>query len=122
MTRFLSVASLTLLSQAYLGAQQSGDDAAAAAAGMLGCLGCGTFALIPLILLVVQIVLLVWVARDSKSRGMDGAVIWMIFVFLVPIIGLVVYLFSRPQGNLKKCASCGNQRLEAAAKCPHCGN
>ena len=79
-------------------------------------------ALIPLILLVVQIALLVWVARDSKSRGMDGAAIWMIFVFLVPIIGLVVYWFSRPQGNLTKCLSCGNTRLEAAAKCPHCGN
>jgi uncharacterized membrane protein YhaH (DUF805 family) len=122
MTQSLRLASIALLWQAYLGAQPQSDDAAAAAAGMLGCLGCGTFALIPLILLVVQIVLLVWVARDSKSRGMDGAVIWMIFVFLVPIIGLVVYLFSRPQGNLKKCESCGNKRLEAAAKCPHCGN
>lgn len=121
MTQSLRLASIALLSQAYLGAQPS-DDAAAAAAGMLGCLGCGTFALIPLLLLVVQIVLLVWVARDSKSRGMDGAVVWMIFVFLVPLIGLVVYLFSRPQGNLKKCPSCGNKRLEAAAKCPHCGN
>jgi uncharacterized membrane protein YhaH (DUF805 family) len=123
MTKSLRLASIALLSQAYVGAhQQSGDDAAAAAAGMLGCLGCGTFALIPLILLVVQIALLVWVARDSKSRGMDGAVVWMIFVFLVPIIGLVVYWFSRPQGNLTKCPSCGNTRLEAAAKCPHCGN
>ena len=46
----------------------------------------------------------------------------MIFVFLVPVIGLIVYIFSRPAGTLIKCPSCGNQRLQAAAKCPHCGN
>ena len=123
MTRFLRFAALALLSQAHLVAQQRPGEDAAAAAGLLGCLGCGTFVLvIPVILFVVQIALLVWVARDAKSRGMDSAVMWMIFVFLVPIVGLIVYLFSRPQGNVIKCASCANKRLEAAAKCPHCGN
>ena len=93
------------------------------AAGILSCLGCGTFVLaIPLILFAIQIAMLVWVARDSKSRGMDAAFMWMVFVFIVPIVGFVVYLFSRPQGNLIRCGSCANKRLEASAKCPHCGN
>jgi uncharacterized membrane protein YhaH (DUF805 family) len=123
MTRLLRLAVFALMSQAFVSAASQPNDDAAAAAGLLGCLGCGTvFLIIPLILFVVQIALLVWVARDAKSRGMDNAVLWMIFVFVVPIIGLVVYLFSRPQGNLIKCASCGNNRLEAAVKCPHCGN
>ena len=38
------------------------------------------------------------------------------------IIGLIIYLFSRPQGNLIQCAHCNNKRLQASAKCPHCGN
>ncbi len=115
-------AAVWALLQALLSAQRPGDDAANAAAGALGCLGCGTFLLIPVVLFGVQIAILIWVVKDSKARGMDGAVIWMIFVFLVPVIGLIVYVFSRPQGALVKCASCGNMRLQASARCPHCGN
>ena len=122
MARLSTLSSVLLLWRASLAAQPRSDDAGAAAAGALGCLGFGTFLLLPIILLVVQIAVLVWVARDSKSRGMDGAAVWMIFVFLVPIIGLIVYILSRPTGAVIKCPSCGNQRLQAAAKCPHCGN
>ncbi len=123
MPRFLSCASATLLlSHAHLYAQRRSRSDEDAAAAVLGCLGCGTFLVIPLVLLAIQIALLVWVARDAKARGLDGAVVWMIFVFLVPVIGIVVYLFSRPQGELVRCAHCGNKRLQAAAKCPHCGN
>jgi len=123
MAKSVRVAALVLLSPAVLAAQSRSGDDAAAAAGILGCLGCGAVALaIPLILLIVQIVLLVWVARDAKARGMDNAVLWMLLVFFVPVIGVVVYMFSRPQGKLTKCATCSNKRLEVAAKCPHCGN
>jgi hypothetical protein len=52
---------------------------------------------------------------------MDGAVIWMLFVFFVPVLGLVVYIFSRPQGKIVPCEKCGNKRLQASAQCPHCG-
>ncbi len=123
MTERASAAFVWVVSQAYLSAQgRPGDDAAGAAAGALGCLGCSAFLMIPVLLLIVQIALLVWVAKDSKSRGMDNAVVWMIFVFLAPVIGLIVYIFSRPTGTLVKCSSCGNMRLQVAAKCPHCGN
>jgi hypothetical protein len=99
------------------------EAAAAAAAGAASCAGCGLVGiLVPIVLLALNIALLVWVARDSKSRAMDSAVLWMILVMFTGPIGLLIYLFSRPQGNLVQCASCRNKRLQASAKCPHCGN
>ena len=83
---------------------------------------CGSFVFIPLVILALNVALLVWVARDAKSRGMDSAVIWMVLVMFTSVIGLVIYIFSRPQGNLIQCPHCHNQRLQAIAKCPHCGN
>ena len=96
------------------------------ASGCAACGGCGLFGgvllLIPICILALNIALLVWVARDAKSRGMDSSVLWMVLVMFTSVIGLIIYILSRPQGNLIRCQSCGNQRLQASAKCPHCGN
>jgi len=78
--------------------------------------------LLPILFIALNIALLVWVARDAKSRGMDSAVLWMVLVMITSVIGLVIYIFARPQGDLKQCAHCNNKRLQASAKCPHCGN
>lgn len=115
------------LSVTNLFAQRSTpSDAEAAAAGTAagaGCLACGGGMLVLIIgSIVLSIALLVWVARDAKNRGMDNAVMWMILVFFTSFIGLIIYIFSRPQGNLVECPSCKNKRLQASAKCPHCGN
>src|SRR5262245_52518557 len=118
MTPVTSSATLTSLWCLNLLAQPRGDEAAAAAA----CGGCGVFVFLLVALFVLNIALLVWVARDAKARGMDSAVIWMILVMVTGPIGLLIYIFSRPQGNLVACASCSNRRLQAGAKCPHCGN
>jgi len=91
------------------------------AGGAAACGCCGTFIFIPIVLFVISVALLVWVARDAKARGMDSAVLWMLLVFFLNLLGLVIYLFSRPQGNLVPCSNCGNQRLQASVKCPHCG-
>jgi len=99
-----------------------GDEEAAGAA----CAACGgsvlflVFAIVAVIAL--NIALLVWVARDAKARGMDSAVLWMVLVMFTSLIGLILYIFSRPQGQLMQCSHCGNRRLKASAKCPHCGN
>jgi hypothetical protein len=37
------------------------------------------------------------------------------------VIGLIVYLFSRPPGLLVPCPHCGKKRMEGSATCPHCG-
>ena len=96
-----------------------GEEAAACAA--CGTLG-GAMIIIPILFFALNIALLVWVARDAKSRGMDSAVLWMILVMFTSVIGLLIYLFSRPQGDLMQCPHCNNGRLKASAKCPHCGN
>src|SRR5467141_1536213 len=93
-----------------------------AASGVAGCALCSTFLAIPLIIFVLNIALLVWVARDAKARGMDNAVLWMILVMFTSVIGLLIYVLSRPQGNLVRCPNCGNNRLQASIKCPHCSS
>jgi len=97
---------------------QRNDDASPFVA--CGCLG--FFGVVMVAIFVLNIALLIWVARDAKSRGMDNDILWMILVMLTGIIGLIIYLFTRPQGNLAPCAHCGNKRLQVSAKCPHCGN
>ena len=47
------------------------------ACGCLGFLGVVIVAIIAL-----HIALLIWVAGDAKSRGMENAVVWMILVML----------------------------------------
>jgi len=38
--------------------------------------------------------LLIWVARDARARGMSPA-LWVGMVFVLHLLGLVVYLLSR---------------------------
>jgi uncharacterized membrane protein YhaH (DUF805 family) len=103
------------------------DDNADAAAGCAACCG-GSILLVGLVVLgaiaavVLNIALLIWVARDAKSRGMDSAVVWMLLVFFTGLIGFVIYIFSRTQGDLVECDFCNNWRLEVSRACPHCGN
>ncbi|MFQ6121387.1 MAG: PLD nuclease N-terminal domain-containing protein, partial [Methanosarcinales archaeon] len=82
----------------------------------------GAFILIPIILFIISIALLVWVARDAKNKGMDNPALWMIIVFFLNIIGLIIYLLSRPSGKLVQCEHCKNRKLESLKTCPHCGH
>ena len=101
--------------------QRAGPDGGAAA-GYAGC-GCGLLVLLFLLAVAaLHIVILVWVARDAKARGMDSPVLWLLVVIFTGVIGLIVYIFARPQGNLVACTHCQNKRLQASVKCPHCGN
>lgn len=99
----------------------SGNAEGCAACGACGA-GIGVIIFIFLAILALNIALLVWVARDAKARGLDSSVLWMILVMVTGPIGFVIYIYSRPKGELVACASCGNKRLQASAKCPHCGN
>jgi amino acid transporter len=93
------------------------------AAGGLACMGCmGFFGLIIIAIVALHIALLVWVAKDAKNRNMDAPVVWMILVLCTGIIGLIIYVLTRPQGNLILCPHCNNKRMQVSAKCPHCGN
>ena len=118
----LNRASLSLLSLLALAsplAARSRDPDPIAAVG--GCALCSTVLLIPVVIIALNFALLVWVARDAKARGMDSAMLWMILVMVTSVVGLALYIFSRPQGNVVQCSNCHNKRLQASVKCPHCG-
>jgi uncharacterized membrane protein YhaH (DUF805 family) len=127
MNRFLLFPSffVCLASRALAQSSSPSDAEGAAAAGALGAGCCGSVLFIVIFIIVMialNIALLVWVARDAKSRGLDNSVMWMILVMFTSVLGLIIYLFARPQGALVQCPNCNNKRLQASAKCPHCGN
>jgi uncharacterized membrane protein YhaH (DUF805 family) len=122
---------LLLFAAANLLAQSpTPDDAAAAAQAAAassagGAMCCGGFLFMVFAIVAIfalNIAMLIWVARDAKNRGMDTAIGWMFLVMFTSVIGLFIYIFSRPNGNLVACPHCNNKRLQASAKCPHCGN
>jgi hypothetical protein len=103
---------------------QQQKEAEEAVEGLCSACGGGIALMIGIfvVAIVLNIALLIWVARDAKSRGMDSSVLWMFLVMGSGIIGLIIYLCSRPQGQLSQCPSCNGKRLTAIAKCPHCQN
>ena len=64
--------------------------------------------------------MLVWVARDSRNRGLESVASWITPILLTNILAFLVYLLSRPKGKLVHCRHCNNRCLENAATCPHC--
>jgi hypothetical protein len=80
------------------------------------------FVIFSIAYLVALILMLAWVARDSRSRGVDGGAVWVITVLFTGFVGLLVYLASRPHGILVVCEHCYNKKLNYARLCPHCGH
>jgi hypothetical protein len=83
---------------------------------------CGSFLFIIVAIAILNIALLVWVARDAKNRGMGSAVGWVFLILFTGVIGWIIYLFSRPGGDLIICEHCHNKKLMVTRLCPHCGN
>jgi len=115
----LALGALPLLLAQSAFAQGDFDDAAAA--GVCAAMS-GILIMIPIVIIGVNIAMIVWVAKDSKARGMENSIVWMLLVFFTSIIGFLIYILSRPKGDKVACASCGNMRLRSLSKCPHCGN
>ncbi len=68
---------------------------------------------------LINVLLLLWVGRDARCRGMDSGS-WTIVILLTGLFGWLIYMSSRPSGNLTSCPNCGNSCLEAMVRCPHC--
>lgn len=83
---------------------------------------CGSFVFIIIAILILHIAILVWVAKDAKNRGMGSPVGWIFLILFTGIIGLIIYLFSRPKGELVYCNICKNKKFKVTKVCPHCGN
>jgi hypothetical protein len=95
------------------------------AAGCAACGGAFVFIIIlsvaiSIVTTIIWVFVLIWVAKDAKSRGMDNGAMWVVLVLFTGVIGLVIYIVSREQGDLVLCRDCGNKRLRESRRCPHC--
>ena len=113
---FTSTATLTL-------AQSSQNGDPAAACGVMGC-GIVIWLVAVICMLAFSVGLIIflfrWIKRDATARGMPNAstVAWF---SLLGLLGLVIYLLQRPQGNVMPCPSCGLNRMQGLPICPNCG-
>jgi hypothetical protein len=91
---------------------------------MAGCAACGAFGFIVLIIgggsMVVWILVAIWAAKDATARGMDNGALWVVLILFTGLIGLIIYLVTRPPGELVLCEECGSKRLRESRRCPHC--
>jgi hypothetical protein len=112
--------SLLLLSLPVF-AQRSGDPDAAAC-GILGC-GVVFYLLFIGLMLAAAVVIIVlifkYIKKDAMARGDNPSKAWFA---LLGLLGLLIYVLTRPQGNVMPCPSCGQGRMQGLPRCPHCGN
>jgi TM2 domain-containing membrane protein YozV len=102
------------------------ETAAAAAAAATGLAGmgfacCFLYCLFIAGCIVAWICVAIWIMRDAKSRQSENAQLVTILGWLVPLVGLIVHLATRPKVNLVPCPHCKKKRIEGSAVCPHCG-
>ena len=115
---FLFITSIQITNAIGMGTAPGGGQPGGEVCGT----ACGSLIFIIIAIFVLNIALLVWVARDAKNRGMGASVGWVFLIMLTGVIGFIIYLFSRPSGDLIYCEICKNKRLRVATVCPHCGN
>ena len=101
-------------------------DAAAAAAAATGLAGIGFACCFLYLLFIVGclaawIFVAIWIMGDAKSRQSENAQLVTILGWLVPVVGLIVHLVTRPNVKLVVCPNCKKKRIEGGAVCPHCG-
>jgi len=102
------------------------ETAAAAAAAATGLMGMGFACCFLYLLLIagfvaVWLCVAIWIMRDAKSRQSENAQLVTILGWLVPVVGLIVHLATRPNVTLVPCPHCKKKRIEGSAVCPHCG-
>jgi len=88
----------------------------------------GTVCLILVVFdLIISLIIALWIYKDAKERGKNGAV-WGVIGFILNIIGLIIWLIVRPSISEKpttktsdrRCPACGRIIPEDARTCPYC--
>jgi hypothetical protein len=70
--------------------------------------------------LIARLAMLIWLVRDCRSRGVDGAPVWVFLVLIFGPLAFLIYIASRPQGPLVICNHCFNRIPAYAKRCHHC--
>ena len=92
----------------------------AGAACLAGTVGCVIFIITGLVSFAVHVFMMVYAYKDSKARGDQNAVLWLVLVFFFPLVGFIIYMVARPKGGLVPCPNCKQSKLDVLLKCPHC--
>jgi hypothetical protein len=91
-----------------------GGDGVEVLLGVAGGLGALSFAFL-------WVLLPTWVYVDARERGMRRAALFAFLTVLSSLVGLVVYLISRPENaRTLSCPGCARE-VNGGAFCPHCG-
>lgn len=110
------------LSFPVLAQYRSSEPDPSAACGLIGC-GIVVYLLIIGAVIVGSIVVVIviykFIKRDAIARGDSPGKAWLA---LLGLLGLLIYVLTRPQGNVMPCPSCGQSRMQGLPRCPHCGN
>ena len=120
----MSMTIATIASAQWDGEWDGGTPAGAEAA-FLGLTGICCF--IVLIPLIIGILLGIWVYKDAEKRGKSG-IVWLLIVWVLGIIGLIIWLVIRPPiggeksaaASDRKCPNCGRPIPMDARACPYC--
>ena len=119
------VSSFVLLLSAVLASAVmtlAAPDDGAAACGVMGC-GIVVWLIMMVVVLGISITIIVlifkWIKKDATARGMPNANS-MPWLALLGLIGLLIYVLSRPQGNVLPCPRCNQPRMQGLPVCPHC--
>ena len=99
------------------------QDDSGAACGIVAC-GMLFYLLMIAVMLGISVLIIVlifkFIKRDALARGMPNANA-MPWLALAGLMGLLIYVLIRPQGNVMPCPACGLQRMQGLQTCPHCG-
>ena len=121
--RVFLLPSVFALSGTLAFAQSDEDAAAGAACGFMAC-GMLFYLLIIAVMLGISVLIIVlifkFIKKDAIARGLPNANA-MPWLALAGLMGLLIYVLIRPQGNVMPCPSCGQQRMQGLPTCPHCG-
>jgi hypothetical protein len=63
-----------------------------------------------------------WVYIDAQDRRLPKPLLWALLVLVGNLVGLLVYLISRPDGSADlRCPHCAKKLNGGKAGCPYCG-
>jgi len=72
-----------------------------------------------IVLIIADIILLAyWIFLDARKRETNPA-LWGLLGLITNVIGLIIYLMTRPE--IRLCVSCARQQQRGFAVCPYCG-